>query len=68
MDKYIYVSTVKCPSCGFERQETMLEGSTVHFYLCHNCDILLKTKEDECCIFCSYGSVPCPPNQETFTK
>ena len=24
----------------------------------------LKPKSDGCCVFCSYGSVPCPPIQQ----
>ncbi|MGJ0427313.1 GDCCVxC domain-containing (seleno)protein [Methylocystis sp.] len=25
---------------------------------------LLKPKAGDCCIFCSYGDMPCPPIQE----
>ncbi|GIV83525.1 MAG: hypothetical protein KatS3mg052_0532 [Candidatus Roseilinea sp.] len=33
------------------------------FYRCTNCDALLKPKPGDCCVFCSYGSAPCPPKQ-----
>ena len=33
------------------------------FYQCTNCETLLKPKSGDCCVFCSYGSVPCPPKQ-----
>jgi hypothetical protein len=35
------------------------------FYDCKGCGTLLRPKEGDCCVFCSYGSVPCPPIQET---
>ena len=31
------------------------------FYECKGCGVLLKPKTGDCCVFCSYGSVPCPP-------
>ena len=33
------------------------------FYRCTSCDVLLKPKPGDCCVFCSYGSVPCLPIQ-----
>ena len=29
-----------------------------------SCGALLKPKPGDCCVFCSYGDVPCPPIQE----
>jgi hypothetical protein len=26
---------------------------------------VLKPKQGDCCVFCSYGSVPCPPIQQS---
>lgn len=60
----ILKSVVKCPECGFEKEETMPTDSCQFFYDCSNCGVRLKPKEGDCCIFCSYGSVPCPPIQE----
>lgn len=31
------------------------------FYDCTGCGALLRPKEADCCVYCSYGSVPCPP-------
>jgi hypothetical protein len=31
------------------------------FYECVNCKTLLRPKSGDCCVFCSYGSVKCPP-------
>lgn len=33
------------------------------FYDCTGCGALLKPKRGDCCVFCSYGTVPCPPIQ-----
>jgi hypothetical protein len=33
------------------------------FYECTNCHTLLKPLPGDCCVFCSYGDVPCPPIQ-----
>ena len=33
------------------------------FYDCKGCGVRLKPKAGDCCVFCSYGSVPCPPIQ-----
>ncbi len=34
------------------------------FYECTGCGTVLRPKEADCCVFCSYGDVPCPPIQE----
>ena len=31
--------------------------------LCAGCGSKLRPKSGDCCVFCSYGSVPCPPMQ-----
>lgn len=35
----------------------------VYFYVCKQCGERLKPLEGDCCVFCSYGSMPCPPIQ-----
>lgn len=57
-------STIKCPQCGFEKQETMPTDACQISYECPNCKTLLKPKQGDCCVFCSYGSVKCPPKQK----
>jgi len=42
----------------------MLLDNCQFFYECKNCGAILKSKQDDCCVFCSYGSVLCPPIQE----
>ena len=56
-------STITCPSCGLQKTETMPTDACVYIYTCTGCGTAMKAKRDECCVFCSYGSVPCPPIQ-----
>ena len=57
-------SIIKCPECGFEKEEVMPTDSCQFFYECTRCHKRLKPKKSDCCVFCSYGTVPCPPIQE----
>jgi hypothetical protein len=34
------------------------------FYDCKGCGTLLRPQEGDCCVFCSYGDVTCPPVQQ----
>jgi len=56
-------STITCPQCGFEKEETMPTDACQYFYECTNCKTILKPKQGDCCVFCSYGTVKCPPIQ-----
>ncbi|MGT2478165.1 GDCCVxC domain-containing (seleno)protein [Methylobacterium oryzae CBMB20] len=31
------------------------------FYECTGCGTLLRPNAGDCCVFCSFGDVPCPP-------
>jgi len=35
----------------------------VHFYECTGCGHLLRPNPGDCCVFCSFGSEKCPPQQ-----
>jgi len=41
----------------------MPEDSCQYIYECGACHALHKPKDGDCCVFCSYGTVPCPPKQ-----
>ena len=58
------VSTLTCPVCGHQASETMPTDSCQYFYECAGCKTLLRPKAGDCCVFCSYGDMPCPPIQE----
>ena len=56
-------SIITCPNCGLQRSETMPADACQFFYECTGCGALLRPKPGDCCVFCSYGSVKCPPVQ-----
>ena len=56
-------SVITCPQCGAAKSETMPTDACQFFYRCTGCGTMLKPKPGDCCVFCSYGSVPCPPMQ-----
>ena len=56
-------SNLICPHCGFEKWEEMPQDACQFFYECRGCKRVLKPEEGDCCVYCSYGSVPCPPIQ-----
>src|SRR5712692_772613 len=59
----VLLSIISCPQCGYRAEETMPTNACLFFYDCPACGEKLKPKLGDCCIFCSYGSVPCPPAQ-----
>jgi hypothetical protein len=64
MNAVVLDSVLTCPRCGFTAQETMPTDACLYFYECRQCKILLRPKPGDCCVFCSFGSVKCPPIQE----
>lgn len=64
MNKSIILeSEITCPKCSFKKVEKMPIDSCMWFYECTSCLTLLKPKEGDCCVFCSYGTVKCPSLQ-----
>jgi hypothetical protein len=59
----ILESVITCPHCGTAKSETMPTDACRFFYECTGCGARLRPKEGDCCVFCSYGSVSCPPMQ-----
>ena len=56
-------STITCPVCGHQKTEIMPTDACIYFYKCKDCETLLKPQQGDCCVFCSYGTMPCPPIQ-----
>jgi len=42
MAEPILESVIKCPECGFEKQEIMPTDACIYFYQCTHCQALLK--------------------------
>jgi len=56
-------SILTCPECGNRSEEEMPTDACMYFYECRGCGALLKPNKGDCCVFCSFGSVKCPPVQ-----
>jgi hypothetical protein len=56
-------SALTCPRCGYVETLTMPMDACQFFHPCGGCGVLLKPKPGDCCVFCSYGDIPCPPKQ-----
>ena len=56
-------STFTCPKFSYQAVEAMPTDACQFFYDCKGCDERLKPLAGDCCVFCSYGSVLCPPIQ-----
>src|SRR4030081_2456392 len=57
------VSAIACPHCPAAKSETMPTDACRFFYECTVCGARLRPQKGDCCVFCSHGSVPCPPMQ-----
>lgn len=58
-------SVITCPACGARATEEMPTDACVYFYECRGCGVLLKPNPGDCCVFCSFGTVKCPPVQSS---
>jgi hypothetical protein len=56
-------SVLTCPHCGHAKREQMPVDACQFFYECERCKVLLRPNPGDCCVFCSFGSVKCPPMQ-----
>jgi len=63
MNAIVTNSVIICPACAWVQPEIMPEDACQIVYYCVRCDALLRPHAGDCCVYCSYGSVPCPPIQ-----
>jgi hypothetical protein len=56
-------TTITCPNCGHMKKEIMPIDTCQFFYECEKCKTVLKPKQGDCCVYCSYGTVKCPSKQ-----
>ena len=57
-------AALTCPQCGHTSRETMPQDRCLYFYDCKGCGVVLRPLPGDCCVFCSYADVPCPPVQQ----
>jgi len=56
-------SVITCPKCGCEKQEIMPVDACTWSWECPQCKTEVNPKLGDCCVFCSYGNIPCPSMQ-----
>ncbi len=56
-------SILQCPHCGFKVTEQMPVDLRVQAWPCPACGATVTPKPGSCCVFCAWGSVPCPAAQ-----
>ncbi|HIM93109.1 MAG TPA: hypothetical protein EYM62_04175 [Candidatus Poseidoniales archaeon] len=54
-------SNLKCPECGHLEKLEMPTDQCIFFHPCSGCGTVLKPLPSDCCVFCSFGDVSCPP-------
>ncbi|WP_284700145.1 GDCCVxC domain-containing (seleno)protein [Gracilimonas sediminicola] len=64
MKDILLLSTITCPTCGIKRELKMTDDACQFFWECPSCKSVIKPNQGDCCVFCSYGDVPCPPIQK----
>lgn len=64
MSSVVAQSKLTCPACGHAKIEVMPTDACQFFYECEQCHAVLRAKPGDCCVYCSYGSVPCPSVQQ----
>ncbi|HXT47911.1 MAG TPA: GDCCVxC domain-containing (seleno)protein [Gemmatimonadaceae bacterium] len=53
-------SSISCPHCGHVDELIVPIDACLFFHECAECHVMLRPKAGDCCVFCSYGTVPCP--------
>jgi len=61
-------SILTCPHCSHKESIKMPDDFCLYIYTCKNCGEKITPKQGDCCVFCSYGTVPCPSIQERRMK
>jgi len=67
MSNIILESVITCPECGFIKEEVMPTDACQYYYECTACHTVIKPLAGDCCVYCSFGTVKCPPIQENGT-
>ncbi len=57
------LSEVRCSTCEYTETIRMPKYATKTSFECTRCKCVMTPRHHSCCIFCSYGSVPCPRQQ-----
>ncbi len=64
MTEVVTSTILTCPVCKKAQDAEMPENACQHFYECTHCHTILKPKQGDCCVFCSYAEHNCPVRQK----
>ena len=56
----ITAAKLTCPSCRFTQEAEMPTDTCQFFFECANCRTVLRPRQGDCCVFCSYADSLCP--------
>ena len=56
-------ATLVCPRCHESSFHIMPTDACAFYLECPACHKMLRPLPGDCCVFCSYADVPCPPKQ-----
>ncbi len=56
-------ATITCPDYGFSTEETIPTDTCAWYWEGPQCSALVRLRMGDFCVYCSYGTVPCPPVQ-----
>jgi hypothetical protein len=63
MTSPILRSDLRCPHCAHCETLSMPTDACLFFHECAACHSMIRPDSGDCCVFCSFGSVVCPPMQ-----
>jgi hypothetical protein len=58
--RVVGVAFITCPQCAVRTEEEIPADACLFFWACPACGAVVRPLEGDCCVFCSYGSRPCP--------
>ncbi len=53
-------TVIRCPHCGGETPDVIPDDVCVIAWECPGCGQVLRPKQGDCCVFCSYSQDRCP--------
>lgn len=56
-------AVIVCPACHSRTRQQMPVDACIWFWECPACHVLARPLPGDCCVFCSYADVACPPRQ-----
>lgn len=62
--QFNYQTLLICPDCHHQRWIEMPKDRCVLSFDCEGCANILRPKAGDCCVFCSFGTIACPPIQQ----